>query len=177
MIFYKTLGLLFIVFLFAGKALGKPESLKDLKEEFLQGKIKRDDYLDRLVALTCSNVWSNEYKNESLSDTEMSAIDKEIKKYPLSSKSGSEVLAHLRVGEWESPRHGYLYRSNHSWTMLPIEDGVTHGLWKIEGNKYYDWIPDLKETPQQNAYIIILLDAKYFVFSDNGYLYYEKRIR
>lgn len=174
MIFYKMLGLLFLIFLFAGKALGEPESLKSLKKEFLQGKIKRDDYMDHLVALRCSNVWSNRYRNESLSDTEISAIDKEIKKYPLSSKSDSKILTRLRVGEWESPRHSYLYRSDYSWTMLPIENDVTHGLWEIEGNKYYDWVPIY--SPRRSTCFIILLDAKYFVFADGDYLYYEKRI-
>ena len=151
-----------------GQVLGKPDDLKSLKAAFSQAKLTRDAYLDQLVTLRYKDMSSGEYRD-------VSAIDEEVRKYPLLPKSDSKSLSRLRVGEWESPRHAYLYRSDYSWTMLPIEDDVTHGLWKIEGNKYYDWVPVY--SPLKPVYTIILLDAKYFVFTDGEHVEYDKRLK
>jgi hypothetical protein len=40
------------------------------------------------------------------------------------------------VGKWSSPRHDYLYPSDGSWTMLPADEGTTHGTWRIERNQF-----------------------------------------
>jgi hypothetical protein len=150
-----------------GQVLGTPDDLKSLKAIFSQGKLTREGYLDQLVTLRYKDVSSGEYK-------EVSAIDEEMEKHPLPPNSDSKLLSRLRVGEWESPHHSYLYRSDYSWTMLPIEDDVTHGLWEIEGNKYYDWVPIY--SPKRYNFIIILLDEHYFVFTDGKYFFCEKRV-
>jgi hypothetical protein len=70
----------------------------------------------------------------------------------------------LRVGKWESPRHDYLYRKDGTWSMLPLEPGVTHGKWRIQGNESIEsWAGDVAKPAR---YQIILLDKNYFVFMD-----------
>jgi hypothetical protein len=39
------------------------------------------------------------------------------------------------VGEWQSPRHTYLYRSDGTWTILPEKIDsyqATNGRWRTE---------------------------------------------
>jgi len=49
--------------------------------------------------------------------------------------SRAERLRWQRVAVWsangQSPRHDYLYRRDGSWTMLPGDEGTTHGTWRI----------------------------------------------
>jgi hypothetical protein len=44
-------------------------------------------------------------------------------------------LLQLMVGEWQSPRHTYLYRSDGTWTILPERIDsyqATNGRWRTE---------------------------------------------
>ena len=44
-------------------------------------------------------------------------------------------LSQLMVGEWQSPRHTYLYRSDGTWTILPEKIDsyqATNGRWRTE---------------------------------------------
>ena len=112
-------------------------------------------------------------KAARLKTDEWQAIDAEIKRHPAPSNSDSKKLSNLLVGEWESPRHEYLYRPDGTWTMLPVEEGVTHGRWRIEGNQYFDTAAtDPFETSQ---YTIILITKKDFVFTDQTLVFYETR--
>src|SRR5665213_2930181 len=135
---YKILFLFLLIFLFDGSLLGKADDLKDLRAALLDAKISREAYLDRLVKLRYDYVWNGGRKGNSDIDEKISAINDEMKKHPLPPNSNGQSLSRLRVGNWESPRHPYLYSSDHTWIMLPIEGGDPHGFWKIEGNKYYD---------------------------------------
>ena len=173
MFFYKMLFLFLPMSLFGGALLVKADDLEDFRTAFLHTKISRETYMDQLVKLRYEYVWNGGHKGNSTIDEKISAINNEVKKHPLPPNSDGKSLSRLRVGEWESPRHDYLYRSNHTWTMLPIENDVTHGLWKIDGNKYYDWVPVY--SPLRPVYTIILLDANYFVFTDGEHVFYEKR--
>ena len=63
-----------------------------------------------------------------LKNDEWQAIDSEIKQHPAPNDYGSKTFSSLlAAGEWESPRYDYLYRADGSWTLLPIEQDVTHG--------------------------------------------------
>src|SRR5437867_7218624 len=70
----------------------------------------------------------------------MIAIDAEVIKHPMPADVDTAKLRKRLVGQWTSPRHGYLYRADGTWTMLPeVIDGekTTHGVWHIEGNKFF----------------------------------------
>jgi hypothetical protein len=101
------------------------------------------------------------------------AIDTEIKQHPAPKDSDSKVFSSLRVGEWKSPRHDYLYRVDGTWTMLPAEEGVTHGTWRIEGNQYFD--SAAIEPTQTSQYTVILITERDFVFADQTDVFYETR--
>jgi hypothetical protein len=58
---------------------------------------------------------------------EWQAIDTEIKRHRVPSDADSKMFSSLLVGQWQSPRHDFLYRADGTWTMLPEEKDVTHG--------------------------------------------------
>ena len=71
------------------------------------------------------------------------------------------------------PRHDYLYRADGTWTMLPAEEGATHGQWRIEGNQYIDTAAT--DPPLTSQYTVILITKKDFVFADEEIVFYETR--
>jgi hypothetical protein len=101
------------------------------------------------------------------------AINDEIKAHPAPNVSDSKALSSLLVGQWESPRHDYLYKADGTWTMLPIEEEMTHGTWRIEGNQYFDTAAT--DPPLKSQYTLILISKKDFVFTDQTYVFYETR--
>jgi hypothetical protein len=123
----------------------------------------RSNYVTRLVRLREKAVAANQWQ----------AVDAEIKQRPAPSNSDSKTLSGLLVGQWESPRHDYLYRADGTWTMLPIETGVTNGNWRIEGNQYF--ATAATEPPLKSQYTIILITKTDFVFTDQTNVFYEKR--
>ena len=125
----------------------------------------RADYLTRLVRLReqAARGKTNEWQ----------AIDAEIKRHP-APVTGGETYSRLRAGKWQSPRHDYLYRADGSWTMLPEEPDVTHGRWRIEGNRSFETAAT--EPPVDSQYTIILITKKDFVFTDQTTVFYEKRL-
>jgi hypothetical protein len=166
--------LLFSVF-FTGQAWGDLNTVKDLREAYSKHLMSRNQYLDRLATLRFKIIDLQE-KPTNGEEAEGGAIDDEIRRNYMTSTGDSKLLPRLRVGEWESPRHDYLYRADGSWTMLPIIPNVTCGRWKIEGHTYYDWVPIY--APKDSPYKIILLDEHYFIFSNgSNQLFYEKRLK
>jgi hypothetical protein len=127
----------------------------------------RSDYITRLVRMR--------EKAADLRTDEWQAIDTEIKRHPAPNDPGSKTFSSLLVGKWESPRHDYLFRADGTWTMLPIEKDITHGLWRIEGNQYIDTAAT--EPPETSQYTIILITRKDFVFSDQTHVFYETRLK
>ena len=103
---------------------------------------------------------------------EWHAIDAEIFRHPAPA-SDEKALADRLVGEWASPRHEYRYRPDGTWTMLPEDDGTTHGTWRIEGNQYST--TNSLDTVT-NRYTIILITKKYFVLADEEAVFYETRL-
>jgi hypothetical protein len=101
------------------------------------------------------------------------AIDAEIRGHPAPIDADSAALSSLRVGEWESPRHDYLYRADGTWTMTPAEPDATHGTWRIEGNRSFETVAT--EPPRSFQYTIILLTKRDFVFTDGEIVFYETR--
>jgi len=125
----------------------------------------RSNYITRLVRLREKATAGKTY--------EWQAIGAEIKQHPAPNDSDSKTLSGLLVGQWESPRHDYLYRADGTWTMLPIEEGIAHGDWHIEGNQYFDTAAT--DPPLKSQYTIILITKKDFVFTDQTNVFYETR--
>jgi len=64
----------------------------------------------------------------------------------------SRMLWQLLVGEWQSPRHTYVFRSDGTYGIW----GEQREKWRVEGNEY---INDVSRGP------IILLDRNYFIYA------------
>jgi hypothetical protein len=103
------------------------------------------------------------------------AIDAEIREHPAPVGADSAALSSLRVGEWESPRHEYLYRADGTWTMTPVEPEATHGTWRIEGNRSFESVA--ADPPRSFEYTIILMTKRDFVFTDGEIVFYETRLK
>ena len=103
------------------------------------------------------------------------AIDAEIKQHPAPNDSDGKAMANLLVGQWESPRHDYLYRADGTWTMLPVDPDTTHGTWHIEGNQYFDTAA--LDPPETTQYTVILITKRDFVFTDKELVFYETRLQ
>ena len=146
-------------------------ALADMKRAYAKmahpDEAARADYISRLVRLREDVV-------RRKADT-WKAIDAEVRQHPAPADSDSKTLSGLIVGKWESPRHDYLYRADGTWTMYPVEEGITHGDWRIEGNQYFD---SAAADPQQTSqYTIILISKSDFVFADQAYVFYETRLK
>ena len=125
----------------------------------------RSNYITRLVRLREQATAGKTYDWQAIGD--------EIKQHPAPTDSDSKTLSSLLVGQWESPRHDYLYRADGTWTMLPVEPDITHGTWRIEGNQYFDTAAT--DPPLKSQYTIILITKKDFVFTDQTNVFYETR--
>jgi hypothetical protein len=127
----------------------------------------RSNYITRLVRLR--------EKAASGKSGDWQVIDQEINRHPAPVDADSKKFSALMVGKWKSPRHEYLYRADGTWTMLPEEEGTTHGTWRIEGNRYYS-IASI-EPADTGPYTIILITEKYLVFSEGSDVFYETRLK
>jgi hypothetical protein len=125
----------------------------------------RSNYITSLVRLRekAANAKADEWQ----------AFDAEIKQHPAPNDLASKTFFNLRVGQWESPRHDYLYRADGTWTMLPAEEGTTNGTWRIEGNQCFETAATY--PPLSLQYTIILITKNDFVFTDQAIVFYETR--
>jgi len=146
-------------------------ALTEIKHDY--GKIShpsesaRSDYITRLVRL-----------REEAAHSQSGAwqmIDAEIKQHPAQNDTDGKTFSSLLVGQWESPRHDYLYQADGTWTMIPVEPDITHGTWRIQGNQYFDTAAT--DPPETRQYTIILITKQDFVFTDQEVVFYEKRLK
>ena len=148
-----------------GRSLGLLEQARrDYEKISRPSEADRSNYITRLVRL-----------REKAKPDQSQAIDAEIKRHPAPVDADSKVLSALLVGKWQSPRHDYLYRADGSWTMLPEQEGITHGVWRIEGNQYFS-IATI-EPADTSPYTIILITEKDLVFGDQTDVFYETRLK
>jgi hypothetical protein len=127
----------------------------------------RSDYITRLVRMR--------EKAARQKTDEWKAIDNEIRQHPAPKESDGKVLSSRLVGKWSSPRHDYLYKGDGSWTMLPADEGTTHGTWRIEGNQFFTTASI--GPPDPAKYTIILITKKDFVIADQSGVFYETRLK
>jgi hypothetical protein len=157
----------------AQQSTGAPyiRALTEIKHDY--GKIShpselaRSDYITRLGRLR--------EEAARLKTDAWQAIDAEIKQHPVPNDSDGKILSGLLVGQWESPRHDYLYRADGTWTMMPAEPDIAHGTWRIQGNQYFDTAAT--DPPETRQYTIILITKQDFVFTDQEVVFYEKRLK
>jgi len=160
------LAALFSVTFATGLVAAEPKELAAAKKEYAQNahpdEAARVHYVQSLAALR---------DKLAKSGGDWQAVDSELRKHPAPS---SAEYPNLRVGEWTSPRHGYVYRKNGTWSMTPVEPDATHGGWKIEGNQYFAGALATAKS-DMTKYTIILLTAKDFIFTDGKVVFFEKK--
>jgi hypothetical protein len=151
----------------------EPQRLAKLREQFesLRHPTETDRvrYITALVRLRESFTRAD-YKK-------MKTIDSEIIKHPMRSDIEPADLRKRLIGQWTSPRHSYLYRADGTWTMLPeVVDGSqsTHGVWRIEGNKFFQRATVEPPESDTGETIVILTDTD-FVWSTHVAPYYMRR--
>ena len=148
-------------------AAAEPRGLATLKKEYAQNahpdEAARVNYVRMLADLRATQAKHN---------GNWQAVDAELRKHPAPKDANSAAYTKLRIGEWTSPRHGYVYRKDGTWSMTPVEPGATHGKWKIAGNQYFDGA-----GADMTKYTIILLTSKDFIFTDGQVVFFEKRGR
>lgn len=165
------LAALFSVAFATGLVAGEPKELAAAKKDFAQNahpdEAARVHYVQSLAGLRDKLAKSN---------GDWQAVDAELRKHPAPKDANSASYRSLRVGEWTSPRHGYVYRKNGTWSMTPVEPDATRGGWKIEGNQYFAGAM-ATEKADMTKYTIILLTAKEFIFTDGTVVFFEKRAK
>jgi hypothetical protein len=151
----------------------EPQRLTELRRRFhaLEHPTEADRvrYITALVRLRESFTRADSDK--------MTAIDAEVINFPAPEDLDSAALRKRIVGHWTSPRHQYLYRTDGTWTMLPeFIDGEksTHGVWHIEGNKFFQHASVESPKTEQGETIIIVTDTD-FVWSTRVAPYYMRR--
>lgn len=148
--------------------VGDLEEAKRQFEKISQpSETARSDYITRLVRMR--------KKAARLNTDEWKRIDDEIRQHPVPKESDSKTLSGRLVGKWSSPRHDYRYRGDGSWTMLPADEGTTHGTWRIEGNQFFTTASIGSSAPDQ--YTVILITNKDFVIADRSSVFYEERLK
>lgn len=151
----------------------EPTRLTELRQRFhaLQHPTETDRvrYITALVRLRESFTRADSEK--------MQAIDAEVIKYPIPKDADSAALRKRIAGRWTSPRHQYLYREDGTWTMLPeFIDGekTTHGVWHIEGNKFFQHASIQSPATEEGEVVIIVTDTD-FVWNTRVAPYYMRR--
>jgi hypothetical protein len=163
------LGLIGLV-VYTHVVAGEPAELMSARSQFAErsspSEADRQAYIHSLAALRSKLAEANN------SDAWM-AVDAEIRRHP--APEATEAYKKLMVGQWSSPRHEYVYREDGTWSMLPEEEGITNGLWRIEGNQFINSVTiDPDET---SRYTIILLNIDDFIITDGETVFYMERIK
>lgn len=163
------LAALFTVVLATGLVAAEPKDLAAAKKEYALNahpdEAARVHYVQTLAALR---------DKLAKSHGDWQAVDAELRKHPAPKDANSATFTSLRVGDWTSPRHGYVYRKDGTWSMTPVEPDATHGKWKIEGNQYFAGAL-AEEKADMTKYTIILLTAKDFIFTEGQVVFFEKK--
>ena len=93
------------------------------------------------------------------------AIHSELKKHPVPKDSDPKKLSQLLVGQWQSPRHIYIFRRDGKYG---VEDGGMDTDWRIQGNQIV--MPSSRST-------IIVLNAEYLIYTERDTVYFFSRVK
>jgi hypothetical protein len=108
-------------------------------------------------------------KHESEGPDLSQIIDTELKNHPVPKDADTKRLAQLMVGEWQSPRHIYIFRRDGKCGM---EDGPVNDPWRIQNNELVQGkgISAMHST-------ILVLDQDYLIYADKGTVFFHERVK
>jgi hypothetical protein len=161
------------IFLVAPVSADEPKQLIELRQRF--EAIQHPSEADRVRYITAL-VRLRESLTRADAD-KMQAIDAEVIRHPMPVNANSAALRKQIVGRWRSPRHSYVYRADGTWTMADFTDAneaTPHGVWRIEGNKFFRRTLDEPLESERGETVIILTDTD-FVWSTHVAPYYMRR--
>ena len=98
-------------------------------------------------------------------DNALHAIWTELKKYSMPADADSKKLTKFLIGRWSSPRRIYAFKANGRYGS---EDGPIDRTWRIQGNQLIE--SDGKGT-------LILLDSKYFIYTEGDQVFFHSRVK
>lgn len=74
-------------------------------------------------------------------------------------KLSDSAIKQRLLGYWQSPRHGYLIKSDGIMYMCPRKYCTTTNRWDVKGGRFYQ---------DSRSYEIVTLTDKKFVYRDTG---------
>lgn len=101
-------------------------------------------------------------------------VDREIIRHPSRRDFDPIDFLKLRVGQWHSPRHDYLYRADGTWKMDDPGGALPHGTWSLTRAQYSETFVDDRGV-SATTYTLILAGPENFIFTDGTHLFFEKR--
>jgi hypothetical protein len=164
-----------IIALATSLAAKEPKELQTARERYEQSSSHTSE-ADRQRYVTGLARLREKLASDKTSDG-WQAVDAEIRRHPAPKNSDAKALSKILAGEWASPRHDYLFRSDGTHCMLMDGSGGVDGRWRIEGNQFIEYsATDLSDKTQ---YTILLLTEKDFIFTGEEAgepVFYETRI-
>ncbi len=94
----------------------------------------------------------------------VSVVFNELKTHPMPRNVDPRKLRQLLIGEWNSPRHTYVFRADGTYGISDEQ----RDKWRIQGNQ-------LIEDGSRGT--IILLDAYYFIYSKGESVFFHSRVK
>jgi tetratricopeptide (TPR) repeat protein len=92
------------------------------------------------------------------------AIDQELRRHPMPRNVDPRKLRQLLIGEWNSPRHTYVFRADGT-------NGISdeqRDKWRIEGNQLIE---------DGAGGTIILLSSDYFIYAEKDAVFFHSRVK
>lgn len=126
----------------------------------------RQRYVTRLAQIRegqLKQYWQGERTPEYEKAAE--EVNSELGRHPAPANSDSKQLSRLLVGSWQSPRRVYIFRANGKWGS---EDGPVSSKWRISGNQLIE---------DGSRATIILIDHDYFIYNEQGSVFFHVRVK
>jgi len=123
-------------------------------------------YVTRLAEMR-DQVWRiyAETGDKAAASNQAAPIDEALRKHPMPRSVDSRKLKQLLIGEWNSPRHTYVFRADGTYGAYGVSN-EQRIKWRIDGNEFID---DFSRGP------IILLDRNRFIYAfGEGVMVYDR---
>jgi hypothetical protein len=114
----------------------------------------------------------NAYHKTGNRDTspELQEVISELVKHPMPKGADGKALSKRLVGDWNSTRRGYRFKSDGTWAVIGEE---TKGTWKIAGNRFNQDFDGGSTDKHINT--IVLLNDRYFIYASEGSVFFHSR--
>jgi len=174
--FWKIL-VLFLLLVGSGYA-EDPKELIALKKDFEASPAKNTEAAREQYIVSLIHLWEKykevyESTGKKAGGNEMWAVDLEIANRP--ALKDYNPSPRLLLGDWEGARYGTRYFADNKWIMLPADDCIIHGKWKISQNEFFNNYSDWGDKFDSGS-PIYLLNHDFFVFGDQKGVYIKKRV-